>query len=492
MTPQNGASSPAATPSTPAAGATRGGARARLWRWAAVVGVAVIIAAIPRPEGVPAASWNLLAIFAATVAGLTLQPLPGGAMVLLGVGASVILGVQPIATALSGYGDPIVWLVLAAFFMSRGMIKTGLGRRIAFLFIRSLGRRSLGLGYALTLTEFVLASFIPSNAARSGGIIFPIAKSLASAYESQPGPSAGRLGTFLMIFLYQGCVVNCAIFLTGQAANALIASFARQTAGVEISYGQWFAGGIVPGLLSLLVVGLLVYRLSPPEVTHTPRATELAQAELDRMGSISGAELRMLLVFALVATLWMTTALHGIHYAAVALLGIGVLLVTGVIDWEDVKSERAAWDVFIWYGGLVQLAGALAHTGLTDQFAQAVAGFTGGWPWWWALLALVLVYVYAHYAFASITAHATAMYIPFLAVMLAAGVPAGLAALSLAYASNLMASLTHYGTTPGPIYFGAGYVTQGAWWRVGLIVSVASLAVWMTVGVAWWRMLGLW
>jgi DASS family divalent anion:Na+ symporter len=492
MSLPTGGTTPAPGPSTAASAQARARAPARLWRWAAVIGIGALIAAVPRPEGVAADSWYLLAIFAATVAGLTLQPLPGGAMVLLGVGASVILGVQPIATALSGYGDPIVWLVLAAFFMSRGMIKTGLGRRIAFLFIRSLGGRSLGLGFALTLTEFVLASFIPSNAARSGGIIFPIAKSLATAHDSQPGPTAGRLGTFLMIFLYQGCVVNCAIFLTGQAANALIASFAFKTAGIEISYGRWFAGGVVPGLLSLLVVGLLVYRLSPPEVTHTPRATEIAQAELEKIGPMSGAELRMLLVFALVAALWMTTALHGIHYAAVALLGIGVLLVSGVIDWEDVKSERGAWDVFIWYGGLVQLAGALAGTGLPEQFAGSIAGFTTGWPWWEALVALMLVYFYAHYGFASITAHATAMFIPFLAVMLAAGVPAGLAVLSLAYASNLMAGLTHYGTTPGPIYFGAGYVTQATWWRIGLIVSGASLAIWMTVGVAWWRFLGLW
>jgi DASS family divalent anion:Na+ symporter len=481
---------PAAGPTTP--GQTHGRPPTRLWRWVAVAGIGLVIALIPRPEGVSAQSWHLLAIFVATVAGLTLQPLAGGAMVLLGVGASVILGAQSIDTALAGYGDPIVWLVLAAFFMSRGMIKTGLGRRIAFLFIRWLGRRSLGLGFALTLTEFVLASFIPSNAARSGGIIFPIAKSLAVAYDSQPGPTAGRLGTFLMVFLYQGCVVNCAIFLTGQAANALIASFALKTAGVEISYGTWFAAGVVPGLLSLLVVGVLVYRLSPPGVTRTPRAPEIAQTELDAMGPMSAPERRMLVVFVLVAGLWMTTALHGIHYAAVALIGIGVLLISGVIDWEDVKSERAAWDVFIWYGGLVQLAGALAATGLTEQFARSTAEFTQGWPWWGALLALVLVYFYAHYAFASITAHATAMYIPFLAVMLAAGVPAGLAALSLAYASNLMASLTHYGTTPGPIYFGAGYVTQATWWRIGLAVSIVSLAIWMTVGVAWWRMLGLW
>jgi DASS family divalent anion:Na+ symporter len=463
-----------------------------MWRWAAVLGVAAVILALPRPAGITAASWHLLAIFAATVLGLTVQPLPGGAMVLLGVGATAIFGIQPVAQALAGYGDPIVWLVLAAFFMSRGMIKTGLGRRIAFLFIRAIGRRSLGLGYALALSDALLASFIPSNGARTGGIIFPIAKSLAEAYDSRPGPTAARLGTFLMTVIYQCCVVSCAMFLTGQASNALIASFALQTAGFELSYSRWLLGAIVPGLTGLAVAGFLVYRLSPPEVKHTPRAAELAREELTRMGPMSRPEKLMLLVFSLVAALWMTTGLHGIHYAAVGLLGICVLLLSGVIDWEDVKSERGGWDVFIWYGGLVQLAGALAATGLTDRFAQTAAGFTQGWPWWGALLGLLLVYFYAHYAFASITAHATAMYPPFLAVMLAAGAPPGIAVLSLAYCSNLMAGLTHYGTTPGPIYFGAGYVPQATWWRIGFLLSLVNIAIWMSVGVVWWKVLGLW
>jgi divalent anion:Na+ symporter, DASS family len=397
-----------------------------------------------------------------------------------------------LARALAGYGDPIVWLPLAAFFMSRGMLKTGLGRRIAFLLIRTIGSRSLGLGYSLVLTDFILAGFIPSNAARAGGIVFPIAKSLAGAYDSQPGPTAGRLGSFLMLFIYQCGVVICAVFLTGQAGNALIASFASKTAGVELGYAEWFVKAIVPGVISLVAVGLLIYRLSPPEVRHTPHAVDIAQAELTRIGPMAGPEMRMLVVFALVSALWMTTALHHIHYAAVALFGICALLLFRVIDWEDVKAEGGAWDVFVWYGGLVQLAGALADTGITQRFAQSVAGLAHGWPWGAALMALLLVYFFAHYAFASITAHATAMYIPFLAVMLAANVPPVIAVLSLSYGSNLMAGLTHYGTTPGPIYFGSGYVPLATWWRVGLITSLTSLAIWMTIGVAWWRALGLW
>jgi DASS family divalent anion:Na+ symporter len=461
-------------------------------RWGVVLLVGLSLALTPAPSGITPQSWRLLAIFVATIVGLIAQPLPGGAMVLMGVAATALFGIMPVQDALAGYADPVVWLVLAAFFMSRGMIKTGLGRRIAFLFIRAIGHRSLGLGYALVLTDVLLGTFIPSTGARSGGIIFPISKSLAEAYDSRPGKSAQRLGAFLMVLLYQCEVIICAMFLTGQASNPLIAKFAEQVTGINLSYGRWALGAIVPGIVSLTVIPLLLYKIFPPEIKHTPAASEFAAKELAEMGPMKRSERLMLLVFALTASLWMTTALHGIHYAVVALLGICVLLLTGVLDWEDVLRERGAWDVFIWYGGLVRMAEALGETGIINRFADAAAGLTAGWAWWAALAVLLLIYFYAHYGFASITAHATAMYTPFLVVILAAGAPAYVAVLLMAYCSNLMASLTHYGTTPGPIYFGAGYVKQQTWWRLGLIASLPNILIWATIGLLWWKLLRWW
>ncbi len=480
-----------ATPETDAA-ADPIGWKSRLVRWAIVLLVAGGILLIPVPEGVTPQSWRLLAIFAATITGSIVQPIPGAAIVLLGVTALALFNVLRINDALAGYADPVVWLVLAAFFISRGMIKTGLGRRIAFLFIKAIGRHSLGLSYALASTETVLATVIPSTGARSGGIIFPIAKSLAEAYESRPGPTARRLGAFLMTSVYQCNVIVCAMFLTGQASNPIIARFAQEVTGIEITYTRWVTASILPALLSLLVVPWLLYRVFPPEIKHTPAASEFASKELKLMGPMKWSERLMLMVFGLVALLWITTKLHGIDYAVVAMLGISVLLVTGVLDWEDLISEKAAWAVFIWYGGLIRMAEALGQTGLTKRFAEAAAGLTTGWKWWLALASLLLIYFYAHYVFASITAHVTAMFVPFLIVILAAGTPVHLAVLSLAYFSNLGASLTHYGTTPAPIYFGAGYTTQRTWWTLGLITSVVTILIWSVVGFAWWKVLRLW
>lgn len=466
--------------------------RSRFFKWAVVIGAVLVVALIPVPEGIKPQGWRLLAIFVGTIVGSIVRPVPGGAVVLLGVSAAAISGAMPVESALKGYADPIVWLVLAAFMISRGMIKTGLGRRIALVFVRAIGHRTLGLGYALVSTDMVLASVIPSNGARAGGIIFPIAKSISEAYESRPGETARRLGAFLVPLIYQCDVIICAMFLTGQASNALIAKFAKETAGIELSYAHWLLGSIVPGLISLLVVPLLLYRLYPPLIKRTPEAASYAAHELKKMGRMSLHEKLMLLVFALVGTLWMTTWWHSLNYTVVALLGICVLLLSGVLEWEDVIAERGAWDVFIWYGGLVRMAEALGEAGLTKRFAEAAAGLTSGWKWWAALGCLLLIYFYAHYAFASITAHATAMYIPFLVVIIASGAPPALAVLSLAYFSNLNASLTHYGTTPAPLFFSAGYVRQRTWWWLGLAVSVPNILIWTGIGFGWWKLLGWW
>jgi DASS family divalent anion:Na+ symporter len=461
-------------------------------RWSLVLAVFLTVLLAGPPTGLEPAPWRLFAVFAATITGLIAQPAPGGFVVLLGVLALALLGAMPLRSALAGYADPIVWLVLAAFMMSRGMIKTGLGRRIAFLFIRALGGRSLGLGYAIVSTDFLLASFIPSVAARNGGIVFPVARSLVQAYGSEPGPSARRLGAFMMVLLYQCEVVLCTIFLTGQASNPLIAKFAQTGAGVDLGYTRWLLGAIVPGVVSLTIVPLLLYRLFPPDIKHTPEAQALASAELAKMGPMSRGERLMLAVFVLVAGLWMTTALHGVDYSVVALLGVATLLLFRVLEWEEVLAERGAWDVFLWYGGLVRMAEALGETGLTKRFAEASAALVAGLPWTLVVAALVFLYFYAHYGFASITAHATTMYLPFLAVMIAAGAPMALCALFLAYFSNLGACLTHYGTTPGPILFGAGYVSQRDWWRLGLICSLPHLLVFGSLGPLWWRLLGWW
>jgi len=462
-------------------------------KWLIVLGCGFIIAIIPRPEGVTREAWTLLAIFVATIVGSIVQPMTGSAMVLLGVIATTVFSALKIDVALSGYADKYVWLVLAAFFISRAMIKTGLGHRIALIFIRLIGRKTIGLGYSLVFTDFLLASVIPSTGARAGGIILPIARSVSETYDSRPHDgTAGKLGTFLMNLLYQCEVILCATFLTGQASNMMIRSLVGQQTSIDMNYSAWFVAAIVPAAVSLLVIPQMIYRFFPPEIKETPNAVEFARKELKELGPLSRQQKILLGVFVVVVLLWVTSPFHEIDATVIALLGIAFLLITQVLDWSDVTNETHAWEVFIWYGGLVMMASELGKTNLPKLFAEGVAGQMKGWSWITALIVLALIYFYSHYGFASITAHVAAMFVPFLVVSIAIGAPAGLAVLVLTYFSNLSAGLTHYGTTPAPIYFGTGYVKQAQWWTIGLIASIINILIWSTVGLGWWKVLGWW
>lgn len=466
----------------------------KIVKWLIVLGCGFGIALIPPPEGVTREAWTLLAIFIATIVGSIVQPLTGSAIVLLGVVATVIFGALKPTDALKGYAEPVVWLVLAAFFLSTAMIKTGLGRRVALLFIRAIGQKTLGLGYALIGTDFVLASMIPSNAARNGGVILPIAIGVSESYDSRvEDGTANKLGAFLMNLLYQCDVIICATFITGQAGNFVIAKLVKENVGVELTYGGWFAAAIVPSLVSLAIVPLVIYKLFPPETRETPNAPAFAREELSKIGRISRNELIVIATMAVVIFFWITKdRLHSVDTAFVALSGIAVLLITRVIDWTDIMGERNAWSTFIWYGGLVNMAMMVGETGLTKLFAERVGTLTTGMTWVAALVVIGLIYFYSHYLFASITAHVLAMFAAFLLVAIAAGAPVGLSILVLMYFSNLNAGLTHYGTTPGPIYFGTGYVKQSIWWKTGLIASIINITIWSSVGLAWWKLLGWW
>ena len=454
--------------------------------------VGLIIWFTPPPDGVSADAWQLLAIFVATIVGIISQPLPMGAVAIIGIAATALTGTLSIGEALSGFSNTTIWLIVIAFFVARGFIKTGLGSRIAYLFVSLLGKKTLGLSYGLVASDLILAPAIPSNTARAGGVVFPILQSLAKAYGSRPDDGTARkIGSFLTITAFQGTVITSAMFLTAMAANPLAAQLAGD-AGVEISWGLWAVAALVPGLVSLAVIPLLLYKLYPPEIKETPGATQMAKDELAKMGKMSAAEWIMLGAFLLLLVLWIFGKQLGIHSTTTALIGLSVLLLTTVLTWEDILNEKGAWNTLIWFSALVMMATFLNSLGLIPWFSNWVASKMEGIPWGVAFLILSLVYFYSHYMFASNTAHVSSMYAAFLAVAIAVGTPPLLAALVLAFFSNLFSSMTHYGTGPAPVLFGSGYVALNTWWKFGFLISVVNIIIWLGVGGLWWKVLGIW
>ncbi|MCB1108322.1 MAG: anion permease [Chlamydiia bacterium] len=452
--------------------------------------VSAIIWFLPEPQGVSTQAWHLFAIFIFTVLGVVTKPMPIGTIAFIGLMLVTLTKTLTFDEAFTGFSNNIVWLIVFAFFIARGFIQTGLGFRIAYHLMNLMGKSTLGMGYGLIATDFLLSSAIPSLTARTGGVLFPLLNSLCKAFGSEPHSHPRKVGAFLFVTVFQGSVITSGIFLTAMAGNPMIADLAEQI-GITIGWGKWAAAAIVPGIISLIVVPYFIYKVYPPEQKETPDAKKYATKKLKEMGKISIAEWIMLLVFVLLIVLWAAAKVVGIHPAVTAMVGLSLLLLSKVISWDDITSEKGAWNILVWFSVLLMMAAFLTKLGFMSWFSELVMSHLQGMNWMLGFSILFLVYFYSHYFFASNAAHIGAMFLPFLVLATAMGTPPVLAVFSLAFASSLFGGITHYGCGPAPIFFGAGYVKIADWWKLGFYISVINIIIWIGIGSLWWKLIGL-
>ncbi len=453
--------------------------------------IGLIIWFLPTPPGLKINAWHMFAIFVATIIGCILKPLPIGAISMIGLTITALTNTTTMKVALSGFSQSSIWLIVMAFFISRGFIKTGLGSRIAYEFVKLFGKKTLGLCYSILCCDLVIAPATPSNTARAGGIVYPIVKSLSESFGSKPEDGTERkIGSFLIFSEFHGDIITSAMFLTAMAANPLAQTLAGSL-NVHITWFGWFLAALLPGVICFLLVPFIIYKIYPPEIKTTPNAPSIAKEQLKKMGPLTKNEKYMTLIFIVTLLLWITGTLTKIDATLTAFIGLSLLLLFKVLDWNDIKSEKGAWDTLIWFSVLVMMADELNKLGFIPWFSKLIAESVNGFSWQIILLVLILAYFYSHYIFASATAHVSAMYSAFLAVAIAGGIPPMLAALTLGFFGNLFASTTHYSNGPAPLLFGSGYVSQSKWWSLNFILGIFYIVVWLGIGPIWCHIIGV-
>lgn len=487
---------------------------------AIAIALALAIWQVPVPEGVSTNAWHLLALFVGIIAGIIGKAMPIGAMAVLAMTLVALLGVtvgetdaagkavtnpsaQAAKDALSSLNNTLIWMIGAAIMISRGLLKTGLGTRFGYMFLAIWGKRTLGVAYSLVISDLVLAPVTPSNTARGGAIVHPVMRAIAANFESDPEKGTeGRIGKYLALVNYHANIISCLLFVTATAPNPLVVKLIAEATGAEVNltWTTWFTAMAVPGLTAMILMPLVLFWLYKPEITQTPDAPAMARTKLKEMGPMSKHEWIMLAVFGLLLVLWagIPAMLFGktaeIDATTTTFIGLSLLLISGVLTWDDVLKEKSAWDTIVWFAALVMMATFLNKLGLiswfSDLLGQNIAQMGLNWVAGCALL--TLAYIYSHYMFASGTAHVTAMLAAFYSAGLALGAPPMLFALILAASSSIMMSLTHYASGSSPVIYGSGYVTMGEWWKAGFIMSIVEITVFASIGVIWWKILGYW
>lgn len=445
-----------------------------------------------KPEALSSEGWGLTVIFIGTIAAIIAKPLPMGALAIISIALLCITKTLPLHTVLKGFAYDQIWLIVFACFLARGFIKTGLGRRIAYSFISLFGGTPYGMGYGLLLSNICMAPLIPSVTARTGGIILPVLRSIIQVIgaKHKTGSTRSTVAEYLTLIVFHGSVISSAMFITASASNPIVIKFA-QNMGVEISWMQWAKAAFLPGIISLALLPILLRFFSRCKIDNEEMILSHAKEELALMGKLSWKESVLVSVFGLLLVLWSCGSFFGIHATEAALLGVALLLSCNILTWKDILTEDMAWDTFMWMGVLIMMASELQGLGVTSWFTEQVITFVPAASWHWQLLLLCFIYFYSHYFFASVAAHVSSMYGPFLAVAMATGVPPLVSALVLGFLSSLFGGITHYSSGPAPILYSEGNVDIKTWWKVGFFTGLFYIVIWIGGGSLWWKWLGM-
>lgn len=468
------------------------------WKlWAPVI-VAIVVWLIGAPAGLSAGAWIYVSIFAGLVVGLILEPIPPALIGMIAIIIAVLFRVGPpvtgkaitsgqaIAWGLSGFSNSVVWLIFAAFMIGIGYQYSGLGQRIALFLVKKLGKSSLGLGYAIAITDLILAPFIPSNAARSGGTIYPIVNSICPMYDSYPDKHPRKIGTYLNWTSLATTCVSSSIFLTGQAPNPLAVELAAKSGIITVDWTSWFLAFLPVGILLFVITPLLSYFFCKPEVTGSPEIAQWAKSEYNKLGSMQATEIAMALISITALILWVGAGKFGISPTTTALLVIIAMIFCQVITWQDFLGNKPAWNVMTWFATLVPMAAGLKNVGFLKWLATATEGYLVGLEPTMATIGLLLAFCLLRYFFASGTAYVTAMVGLFASIILhIPNLDPVLTMSILLLPMGIMGILTPYGTGHSPIWFASGYVKGPEFWKLGFIFGVIYLTIFILIGIPW-------
>lgn len=449
------------------------------------IAVLFVLWFLPAPQGLTIEGWHFLAVFLAVIIGLVIEPVPAALVGLVGVSVVALIGLAgktPAANvkwALSGFSNSIIWLIFAAFMFAMGYQKTGLGKRISLVMIKYMGKSSLGLGYAVAFADLVLAPFMPSNTARGGGTIYPIAINIPIIFNSTPEHEPRKMGAYITWIAMTATCVTSSMFLTALAPNLLAVDLIAKGANITIEWGAW-AKIMVPLMLPLfLITPLLVYWIYPPTQKTSPEAPAWAKEELKRMGKISLKEILMASFAGLALILWIFGKELKVDATMAAISIVAAMVLTRVITWDDVIGNKPAWNIFVWFATLVALASGLNDVGVLKWIGKGTEVYLSGLTPTMLMISMIVFFFVLHYFFASLTAHTTALLPIFIVIAAKLIAPEQLTTFMILLTSTigLMGIITPYGTGPSPIWYGAGYISQGKWWALGAIFALIFMSV---------------
>ena len=434
-----------------------------------------IIMFIPTPDGMTLEGKRALAVFSFALIMWVARPIPIYQTSILSILMLPLIGVvedQSVSFGTLGYD--IIWLMVAAFVLTSAINETNLGKRLALTLVTKFGRTPKGTLAALTLTNFILAFFVPSTTARAA-LLVPIVVVLLEVYKQIPGES--KFGRLMTLQGVQNNAFATSMVMTATSAQVLSIGFINEMTGSRLGYMEWMLGSMPQAVLTSILIFLIGYKLYKveDELEGTEKSINILKAQLVELGKISSKEKKAALIFGLTLLLWATGNYHeqwfGFEISTEQTAVISMLLCLlpgiGVISW---KQADIKWDLMVFSAGAYAVGNAFNDTGGASFIIGKLVDALGLESLSHGLVAIILIFttVFSHLIFTSKTVRATILIPTVVTMAQTLGMDPVPIAMACSFGIAYTITLPPHSKV-NTLYFGTGYFNVPNQLKLGLL-----------------------
>lgn len=445
-----------------------------------LTGLAILI--LPPPPGLSPEGMKCLGVAVICFSLWVLQSIPLAATSLLAIILLPTFNILGRTRVFSFFGNSAVFFLLGVFILSGAIIRTGLSKRLAFLFIKQFGKSPRGIVLGITFSAAFFALFIPAHAVAA--MLFPVVLEIANALRIDKGKSP--LGKSLFLALAWGAVVGGIGTYMGGARVPLAVEFLRETYGRSIGFLTWAAAATPLAVILTIVVFVALVKTFPSEVKDITETKAFLEAEYKNMGKISWDELKTAIIVSSAIFVWITGG-NQFGLAVVSIAAAVCVFIFRIAKWNEV-ADYINWGVIVMYGGAIALGKALYETQSMEWLVAKILGSAQISP---LLLIALLSLLSITLTEAISNAAAVVILVPLsYGFVTQTGLSPEILTLVVTIPSGLAFCLP-IGTPPNAIAYSAGYFQVKDSLVLGLFLKIIAWILFMLTARFYWPLLKL-
>ncbi len=445
---------------------------------------------MPQPAGLSMSGKATLAVMVWACTMWIFEAMPVGISGLLIPMLLVMTNaIKPFPKAADGFTTPVVFLCLAAFLFAAIMQAAGLDRRIALSLLKWMKVKTVnGVIWAMFVVNIVLSFIIPAANARAATLL-PVINGITNFFGDTEAERNGKKAIVIQTLVY-GSMISGMCILTAHLPNLVIVGLFEKQLGLKLSYVDWF-------IMQWPYLGMFVltqwwvqyyFKTRAVSVAGGYQAVEKQHQDLPRT---SQSEWLILAAFSLVAIAWMTETFHKVAAHNVALIGLAVLFIPGLLGfkWKELQ-DRTIWGTLLLLAGALSLSSAMSASGLAKWLADVLHPVSAGQSWWVILLVFMGGTHIMRLGMLSNVAAIT-MIAP---VLLALAPKLGLhpvAFTMLVADTDTFAYLLPTQITAAVIAYSSGTFTMSDYFKVGWVSVLIAIAYGILIMTPWYAFLGV-